>query len=167
MSESNPFALLGVAPRFSVDEAALRRAFLRASTEQHPDRFIDPIEQADAVERMSQLTDAYRVLSDPELRAKSLLALSGLALAEDRDKLPADLLMQVMEVREELEEAIATSDTAELARLRAWAGERRDASLQRIGALLDDALDAGKAKAVRIELNALRYMQRMLEQMPG
>lgn len=166
MSELDPFELLGVPRRFSVDEQALRQAFLKASAEQHPDRFSDPIEQADAVETMSKLTDAYRVLSDPELRAKALLALSGLELAEDKDKLPPDLLMEVMEVREEMEAAVQSGDQAEIDRLRHWAGEQRDRYLRKLGLLLDAELDADKAKAVRLELNALRYMQRMLDQIP-
>lgn len=163
----DPFAIFGLPRRFSIDEAALRQAYLKASAEQHPDRFIDPIEQADAVEAMSRLTDGYRVLSDPELRARALLSLSGLELAEDKDKLPPDLLMQVMEVREEMEDAVVSENQAELDRLRAWANEQRAMYLNKLGELLDDQLDAGKATQVRLELNALRYMQRMLDQMPG
>lgn len=149
-----------------MDESALRQVFLKASAEHHPDRFVDPIEQAEAVETMSQLTDSYRVLSDPELRARSLLALSGLELAEDKDKLPPDLLMEVMEVREEMESAIESGDQAELDRLRSWAIDQRVGYLDKLAALFDSELDASKVSAVREQLNALRYMQRMLEQMP-
>ena len=167
MNDLDPFEILGVPRRFSVDEQAIRQAFLKASAEQHPDRFVDPIEQAEAVETMSKLTDAYRVLSDPELRARALLSVSGLALAEDKDKLPPDLLMEVMEVREEMEDAIASGNEAELDRLRAWANGQRGMYLKKLGVLLDEELDASKASQVRLELNALRYMQRMLEQIPG
>lgn len=163
----DPFAIFGIPQRFSLDEQALRQAFLKASAQQHPDRFVDPIEQADAVEAMSKLTDAYRVLSDPELRARALLSLSGLELAADKDKLPPDLLMEVMEVREEMEAAIGSGNEAELDRLRTWANGQREMYLKRLGELLDEELDADKASQVRLELNALRYMQRMLEQMPG
>ena len=166
MSEFDPFEILGVPRQFAVDEQVLRQAFLRASAKQHPDRFVDPIEQADAVEQMSELTDAHRVLSDPELRARALLRLSGLELPEDKDKLPPALLMEVMEVREEMEDAIESGDTTELDRLRAWANGQRDAYLSKLDDLFRAELDADKAKAIRIELNALRYMQRMLEQMP-
>ncbi|MFK7790540.1 MAG: Fe-S protein assembly co-chaperone HscB [Phycisphaeraceae bacterium] len=166
MNEHDPFEILGFPRSFTIDEQAMRQAFLKASTEHHPDRFTDPLEQADAVQHMSLLTDSYRVLSDPELRAKALLRLSGLELPEDKDKLPPALLMEVMEVREELEDAITSDDQSTLNRLRSWANEQRDAYLQKVGTLLDETLDADKAKAVRVQLNALRYMQRMLEQMP-
>ena len=162
----DPFALFGLQRSFAIDEAALRQAFLKASAEQHPDRFVDPIEQAEAVERMSLLTDAYRVLGDPELRARALLALSGLELAEDKDKLPPALLMEIMDVREEMEAAIETRNQAELNRLRQWANDQRQGYLNKLAALFEGELDQAKASAVRLELNALRYMQRMLEQMP-
>ena len=166
MSVLDPFEVLGIGRRFSIDEPAMRQAFLKASAEQHPDRFVDPIEQAEAVERMSLLTESYRVLRDPELRARALLQLSGLELTEDKDKLPPALLMEVMEVREEMEAAIESGNAPELERLRKWAGEQREGYLGKLASLLEGELDQDKATAVRLELNALRYMQRMLEQMP-
>jgi molecular chaperone HscB len=167
MTNSDPFELLGIPRGFAVDAAELRAAFLKVSSEHHPDRFIDPIEQAEAVETMSRLTDAHRVVSDPELRAKSLLALSNLELPEDKDKLPPALLMEVMDVREALESAIEQDDQVELRRLRDWATQQRAAHLDALASLFEGALDADKAKAVRLELNAMRYVQRMLEQMPN
>lgn len=165
--QDDPFKLLGVDRRFALDEEALRRRFLDASSKMHPDRFPDPIDQAEAVERMSRVTDAYRVLCDPESRARALLRLSGMEAEGDRDKLPPDLLMEVMEVREVLEAAVEAGDREELDRLRAWASEQRQAYLARLGGLFEGDLDADKAAEARLQLNALRYMERMLEQMPA
>ncbi|MEM6257406.1 MAG: Fe-S protein assembly co-chaperone HscB [Planctomycetota bacterium] len=163
----DPFELFGIERRFALDEAALRRAFLKASAEHHPDRFVDPIEQAEAVESMSRLTEAYRVLSDPESRARAMLAASGLELAEDRDKLPPELLMEVMEVREEMEHAVASVDHEEIERLRRWATQQRAGYLDRLDELFGPGFDQQQAASVRLTLNALRYIQRMLEQLPA
>jgi len=163
---SDPFTTLGVDRRFDLDTEDLRRRFIAASSEVHPDRFTDPIEQADAVEKMSRVTDAFRVLSDPELRARALLRLSGLEAEGDKDKLPPDLLMQVMEVREEMEAAIEASNRPEMDRLRGWAESQRQQYLDQLKALFENELDAKSAAKARLELNALRYMQRMLEQLP-
>lgn len=163
----DPFEILGVPWRFDLDESALRSRFLQASAQMHPDRFPDPIEQAEAVEQMSRLTDAYRVLSDPESRARALLRLSGMDDEADKDKLPPDLLMQVMEVREEMEAAIESGDREELDRLRVWASGQREQYLNQLGRLLEGHIDAKAAAETRVQLNALRYMERMLEQMPG
>lgn len=162
----DPFELLGVDRRFTLDEEALRRRFLDASSRMHPDRFPDPIDQAEAVEQMSRITDAYRVLCDPESRARALLRLSGKEAEGDKDKLPPDLLMEVMEVREQLEAATEAGDRAELDRLRAWASGQREQYLKQLGRLLEGHIDAQAAAEARLQLNALRYMERMLEQMP-
>lgn len=164
---SDPFAALGVERRFDLDEADLRRRFLAVSAKNHPDRFIDPIEQADAVDLMSRLTDAHRVLNDPEARAHALLHLSGLEAEGDKDKLPPDLLMQVMEVREEMESAIDSGDDTQLDRLRGWATQQREQHLAQLASLFARSLDERTAPKVRLELNALRYIQRMIEQMPS
>ncbi|MEM9345697.1 MAG: Fe-S protein assembly co-chaperone HscB [Planctomycetota bacterium] len=163
----DPFELFGLERRFTLDEETLRQAFLKASTEQHPDRFVDPIEQAEAVEAMSELTEAFRVLSDPESRARALLGLSGLELAEDRDRLPPDLLMEVMEAREEMERVVASGDHEEIEKLRRWATQERAGYLDRLDDLFGLQLDQEQAASVRLTLNALRYIQRMLEQLPA
>ena len=162
----DPFELLGVDRHFDLDDQALRRRFLDLSAKMHPDRHTDPFEQAKAVEQMSRITDAYRILCDPESRARTILRLSGMEDEGDKDKLPPDLLMEVMEVREELEVAIDTSNRGELDRLRSWAIEQRDAYLQQLGGLLEGPIDAQAASQARLKLNALRYMQRMLDQIP-
>ncbi len=164
---SDPFAEFSLDRRFDLDAQALRQAYLARSAQVHPDRFTDPLEQADAVEHMSRLTDAYRVLCDPQLRAKALLALSGLEAEGDRDKLPPDLLMQMMEVREEMESAIESRNQTELERLRGWATQQRDQYLAGLARDFEQKLDVASAAQIRMKLNALRYMQRMLEQMPS
>ncbi len=174
----DPFKTLSLPPRFDLDQADLHARFIHASSTTHPDRYTDPVEQAQAAERAAEVNHAYFVLSDPERRADALLTLLG-GPAKDQDKsLPPDLLMDMMETRERMEQAIVNDDRAELDKLRGWAHDQRDAHLKRIADLFADAdaggsgdsggaLPADTAKAIRMQLNALRYIQRMLDQMPG
>lgn len=166
----DPFQTLGLPPRFDLNEADLHAKFIRASAANHPDRHTDPVDQADAAERAAEINHAYAVLSDPERRADALLAQLGGPGKSDDKSLPPDLLMDMMETREQMEEAIAENNRAELDQLRAWANEQRDAHLKKIASLFaehHDALPADTAKSIRLELNTLRYIQRMLDQMPG
>jgi molecular chaperone HscB len=166
----DPFEKLGLPPRFDLDEADMHARFIHASSSTHPDRYSDPVRQAQAAERAAGVNQAYAVLKDPEKRADALLTRLG-GPAKDQDKsLPPDLLMDMMETRERLEEAIASDDRAELDKLRGWAHDQREAHLKKIADLFADTRDglpADTAKAIRLELNALRYIQRMLDQMPG
>ena len=159
---NDPFELLGIEPRFDVDEAELHRRFIAASSATHPDRFNDPLEQADAADRAAAINAAYQTLSDPERRANALLLLRGGAAKEDDKSLPPDLLMEMMEVRERMEEAVASDDAAELDALRQWVDAERRSRLDHIASLFHASDLAG----VRLQLNALRYVERMLEQMP-
>ncbi len=161
---NDPFATLGVSPRFDLDLDELRQRFLTASAAHHPDRFTDPLDQADAAERSAELNAAYQTLTDPEARANALLALRGGPAAADDKSLPPTLLMEMMEVREELHQAVADQDHATLERLRDWAHQQHARHVDQLAKLF--AHDELNGKAVRLELNAMRYIQRMIEQMP-
>jgi len=164
----DPFDTLGVEPRFDLDADDLHRRMIALSAQAHPDRHTDPFEQAQAAEQASLINQAYRTLADPERRANALLARLGGPAKEDDQSLPPDLLIEVMEVREELEEAIAGQDAPTIQRLRAWARQQRTQRLAAVAELFAAGGDAGSmGKAVRLELNALRYFERMLEQMPA
>lgn len=163
------FHILGLPRRFDLDLAELHARFIHQSSTHHPDRHTDPIAQAQAAEQSAEINHAYAVLSDPQRRADALLTLSG-GPAKDQDKsLPPELLMDMMETRERMEEAVAADDQAELDRLRAWAHDQRQTHLAKVAGLFKDAGDTlapSDAGAIRLELNALRYIQRMLDQMP-
>ncbi|MEM9416077.1 MAG: Fe-S protein assembly co-chaperone HscB [Planctomycetota bacterium] len=166
----DPFELLGIEPVFELDPSTLQAQFLSASARCHPDRFTDPLEQADAADRMSRVTQAYRQLSDPESRAHALLALRGDSAdteGEATKALPPDLLMEMMEVREALDDAIALGDQPSIEKHRDWAQQKQADYLTSIGKLFEEPPSEQNSAAIRLELNALRYMVRMLEQMPA
>lgn len=166
---SNPFELFDLPCRFDIDQSQLQKRYFAAAANNHPDRFSDPIEQADAAETTARITQAYRTLSDPELRAKWLLGqMVGSQPDHDSDALPPDMLMQMMEIREDMEQAIADNDQQKLAELRQWANDQQAVYLKRIGELFadDQISDGEKAQAIQLQLNALRYVRRMIEQMP-
>lgn len=157
---TNPFDVLGVPARFDLDEKDLQGRYLALSAAAHPDRVTDPLEQAEAAERAAAINAAYRQLRNPITRAEALLALRGFPATGDA-ALPPDLLMQILEAREELEEAQATADHATLARLQTWAAEQREAGLNAVGnALAQEPIDA---QAVRVQLSAIRTFDRMLQ----
>ena len=160
---SDPFAVLGIEPRFDLDLQALHQRFIAAAAVTHPDRYLDPLEQSEAAARTAEINEAYATLCDPERRANALLLVQGGPAPEDDKSLPPDFLMEMMEVREEMEQAVDKDDEAELRRLRHWADQQRRGHLEQIKTLFA----AEDAQAVRHELNALRYIERMLEQMPA
>lgn len=168
--QPNPFELLNLPMRFDVDAKALHKAFIHQSAANHPDRFTDPLDQADAADRSAAINKAYLVLKDPFQRAGAMISLLADKPVADSKQLPQGLLMEMMEIREELEEAQADKNEAELARLKQWAHQEQSQFLQGLALALDDAAtqpaqqrEVALAKATE-QLNALRYIQRMLEE---
>jgi len=169
--DPNPFQILGVEPVFQVDEQTLQARYLKLSGEHHPDRFTDPAEQAEAAERAAAINEAYHVLLDPEQRANALLDLLGGPSAAQDKSLPQDLLSEMMEIRERQEQAVESGDEQKMNELMLWATRQRDIHLKRIGMLFEmattgDRVQEEKLEIIRLELNALRYFQRMIEQLP-
>jgi molecular chaperone HscB len=163
MSEAqreDAFDALGIEPRFDLDEGELRAAWLKRSLEAHPDRAGDASREISA-----RLNDAKRVLEDPERRASALLARLGGPSKEEEKGLPDGFLMEIMQLREELEAAQAIGDGAAIAESRRRAEREREARMRRVAELFSSGkTDADTLRAVRVELNAWRYLERMIEQ---
>lgn len=165
MESFDPFAVLGLPRRYDVDAAAVQRAYLERSAVLHPDAMKggDGVEQVDGDERSAALNRAKQVLDDPEQRAVALWKLIGGA-ADDKS-LPPGFLMEMMEVREQVESGGAIEGGWE-----AWAEARRGEYQQRVRALFaqikpNTPADHMTLKQIKTELNAWRYIERLIEQL--
>lgn len=162
----DPFDALGLPPRFELSPRDVRRAWLERSASVHPDR-TGPGD-AEAARRAAALNDARRTLEDPERRAGALLArLGGPSMAADKS-LPPGLLAEFLEVQEAVDEARAAERP--LDEYERWARTKRDEHIQRAGELFARASpnDPRSLAAIRTELNAWRYVERLIEQLdPG
>jgi len=175
-SSVDPFARLGLPRRFDLDRPALEKAYVKASARHHPDRAgDDPEARAEAERTSAAISDAYARLRDDEARANLLLELlGGPDRSEGRD-LPDGFLMEMMETREQMEADLGGPDAeAKRSRWTDWARERRRERLAAVAPRFDRLLGNGMPdeaererliREIRVELNALRYVERMLEQL--
>ena len=167
------FDTLHLPPRFDLKPAEIQRAYLGLATAAHPDSNsfggnAGDADGGDSETVSAALNAAKDLLLDDEARANLLLSrLGGPAANQDRT-LPPTLLMEMMEKRSEFEEAKARGDAGAMGVLRAWADAQRDARVAAVGGLFARASLAGEGaeelKQLRVELNAWRYVERMLEQ---
>lgn len=161
----DPFDLLGVAPAFDLPAAQLERAYLARAAGLHPDVAGSEVE---VLARSAALNQARDILRDPERRAEALLRrLGGPDKSKDKT-LPDGFLMSIMETREAIEEATRGRDPAELARWTAWAEARRGEYVHAVSGLfagLGPTPPAAGLRRVRQELNAWRYIERLIEQL--
>ncbi|MEW6313428.1 MAG: Fe-S protein assembly co-chaperone HscB [Pseudomonadota bacterium] len=110
------FDLFSLPQIFRIDNAALARAYREAQAQVHPDRYVHApeAERRAAMQWASHVNEAYQTLKQPLSRARYLLQLQNVAIA---NTLPPQFLMRQMEWREAVEQAEAAYDAAELARL--------------------------------------------------
>ena len=161
----DPFDLIGVEPRFELDAGELRRRWLAHAARLHPDIAPDPDECGRALARLSR---AREILENPELRGDALLVRLGGPTREECRDLPDGFLIEMMEVREELEESELGRDAEAVARWGEWAEGRRGELTREMSerfASLSDPPTAEALREIRERLNAWRYIERMIEQM--
>ena len=110
----DPFALLGLPRAFALDPRVIEQRFRDLSRAHHPDRFPDatPADRRVAAERTVALNEAFRALRDPMSRALALLAAAGRPLEETARAEPS-LLLEIMELREAVDDARASGASAE------------------------------------------------------
>jgi molecular chaperone HscB len=156
------FARLGLPRRFSVDLAALESAYLAASREAHPDfHALGTTEQQDASLRdTAAVNEAYLTLKDPFRRADYLLGLLGGPTAGQQKDMPQAFLMEMMDLREQIETVKQSGDERKLDTLEADLGKRYESIFVTVKKLFDT--DPSPLPAIRRELNAAKTVRGLL-----
>lgn len=105
--EADYFAFFSLPQSLQIDSAALEQLFHQLSWKLHPDNFVraSEFERNLALERSSELNDAYRTLRDPILRVEYLLLRAGVRKeGTTKQQAPPELLEEVFELNEALDE---------------------------------------------------------------
>jgi len=169
------FALLGLPHRYAIDAAAMKKSYLAMSRATHPDFFAgDPEKLAEVLAVSSAVNDAHRTLEDPVRRAEYVLLAHGGKNAGDDKRVPPEMLGEVLILNEEIGEAKAGGDAAALAGFRGQMLARHESVLRQIEALGAKLTESGDARAkgdaatldaLRLQLNAMKYVQNLLGQL--
>lgn len=162
--QDDDFRLFGLPMGFALDRAALDERWKALQRQAHPDRFAA---QGTAAQRVAmqwsvRINEAYQRLKDPLKRAAYWCELNGAPIkAESNTAMPTAFLMQQMEWREALEEAVgAEAIEALLEQTQAF---RRD-SLDQLGRTIDQQRDA---LAAAQQVRALMFVERFADDLHG
>jgi len=110
----NYFQLFGLESQFSIDLANLSAIYQSLQKQVHPDRFAHASsqEQLVAVQKSTEINDAYQTLKSPLLRAQYMLELRGVDMPNEQATVgDVSFLMRQMELRELLAEVKFAEDT--------------------------------------------------------
>ena len=163
------FARLGLPRRVAVDAAELERQYLARSRATHPDHHASgyAADLAASVDLSAALNEAYRVLRDPFSRGEHLLALLGGPSAADRKEMPPAFLMEMLEAREQVEEALAENPPCDARKAELLAGfqSRYDELIAEVAE--NFAKPTPDLNAVRERLNAAKYVKGLFRDLDG
>lgn len=168
---SDHFDRLGLPRRFALDGAELERQYLARSRAVHPD-FHSTSSAGDlaaSLELSAAVNEAYNTLRDPFTRAEYLLLLEGGPTATEQRQVPPAFLAEMLELREQVEEARAGGEAAVTALATSF--EARSAGLLgEITAAFTACEAAPPASAARVDLqlrirgllNAAKYVRGLI-----
>eukprot|EP00735_Rhodelphis_limneticus_P003821 TRINITY_DN15346_c0_g1::TRINITY_DN15346_c0_g1_i1::g.22835::m.22835 TRINITY_DN15346_c0_g1::TRINITY_DN15346_c0_g1_i1::g.22835 ORF type:complete len:235 (+),score=-3.44,sp/Q8IWL3/HSC20_HUMAN/32.04/4e-25,HSCB_C/PF07743.8/2.4e+03,HSCB_C/PF07743.8/1.4e-13,DnaJ/PF00226.26/2.7e-07 TRINITY_DN15346_c0_g1_i1:49-753(+) len=156
----NHFQALQCPVSYTLDEKQLERKFRDLQRVLHPDRYarLSKEELALSEAQSTALNQAYQTLRRTHLRLEHLLRVHGIPLDEEYREVPHEVLLEVLEIREELEEA--GSNMSRLAQIQTEAS-RRIAGFEIEAA---ERIEAGDLHGARDALVKLKYFIRILDQ---
>jgi len=102
----NYFEFYGIKESFTPDAALLKKKFYELSKKYHPDFYAneDDEKQQEILELSTLNNKTYQTLSDPFKRLEYILKLHDLLQEGAKPQLPADFLMEMMDINERLME---------------------------------------------------------------
>lgn len=109
----NYFELFSIPASFSVDQSKLSETYRELQKEFHPDKFVmhSDSDRLLAMQKSTEINDAYQTLKDSCLRAQYLLLLAGVDIALEKKTLQdTDFLIQQMQWREQIAEFTADDE---------------------------------------------------------
>lgn len=160
----DPFATLGIEPKYALDLAAVEKIHRELSRALHPDRYASaaPSERRAALAKAADVNEAWRIVRDPVRRAEALLAARGVPVGEDKEpKAAPALLMEMMEAREALAEARASGDAARMGAVAREMLGRQESVCRELGRALDER---GEVSVALAKLGELRFCRRLAEE---
>ncbi|MDB5010406.1 MAG: Fe-S protein assembly co-chaperone HscB [Mucilaginibacter sp.] len=103
----NYFEFYSIPESFNPNQAELKKKFYQLSKQYHPDFYAneDETKQQEILELSTLNNKAYQTLSDPNKLLAYILRLHDLVFEGAKPQLPADFLMEMMEINERLMEA--------------------------------------------------------------
>jgi molecular chaperone HscB len=102
----NYFEFYGIKESFSLDVEKLKKKFYELSKQYHPDFYAneDEAKQQEILELSTINNKAWQTLSDPYKRLEYILKTHDLLQEGAKPQLPADFLMEMMDINERLME---------------------------------------------------------------
>ena len=158
------FRLFNLPSVFKIDSSALERSFLALQAQVHPDKFahLPEAERRLSMQWATRVNEGYQTLRNPLNRARYLLSQHGVDTQEESNTaMPVDFLMQQMEWREALEDAIQAKDNSALENLEQRMHHELRILQQQLAVDIDDTRDYAAASGI---VRKLKFLEKLAEE---
>ena len=158
------FQLFNLPSVFKIDSATLERNFLALQAQVHPDKFahLTESERRLSMQWATRVNEGYQTLRNPMNRARYLLSLHGIDTQEESNTaMPVEFLMQQMEWREALEDAIQAKDNPALENLEQRMQHEVRILQQQLALDIDDTRDYAAASGI---VRKLKFLEKLAEE---
>lgn len=111
----NYFEFYQIPISFTPDLAALKKLFYQYSKAYHPDHFTEEsdLTKEEVLQKSAYNNEAYKTLKDFDKRLKYILELKEVIKPSDKDDIPQDFLIEMMDINERIMEVQFNMDKEE------------------------------------------------------
>jgi len=108
----NYFDFYGLPETFSLNDTDVKKKFYQLSKQYHPDFYAneDQAKQQEILELSTLNNKAYQTLANPAKRLEYILRLHNLVSEGAKPQLPADFLMEMMDINERIMEVDSATE---------------------------------------------------------
>ncbi|MCW3111620.1 MAG: chaperone protein HscB [Segetibacter sp.] len=160
----NHFELFEIAISLSPDTQLLKQKFYALSRKYHPDFYTqeNDFEQAEALEKSSQVNKAFKTFQNRDETIKYVLQLKGLLEEEEKYNLPPDFLMEMMELNEQMMDAKMDQDIDAITKLKQAIAKFEDEIYQPVKHIVEEYEEGKTTTAELLKVKEYYYKKKYL-----
>lgn len=167
----NYFTLFEIPVSLIINKEVVKAKFYELSRKYHPDFFSqeNESEKDGALEMSALLNKAYKTLQNDDELLKYVLQLKGVLAEDEKYQLPADFLMEVMELNEFMVDAKSSADVNQMDQINNKVNQLEQEILEPVKPILESYNDASTTSQQLLVLKDYffkkKYLKRILAAM--
>lgn len=162
----NYFEFYGLPVKFNIDLEELKKTYYQYSKDFHPDFHSDASEttQEEVLKKSALTNEAYKTLKDFDKRLKYLLELKSIIQPTDKDEIPQDFLIEMMDINERIMEVQFDFNEGEYKKLLTSVEDFENDLNQSVSGILDkDEFSSEDLPTIKNFYYKKKYLKRLKE----
>ena len=158
------FELFELPVSLKIGKAELSKKYFELQKKYHPDFFSNASaeEQAEMLEKSSLVNKAYKTFQNPDDTIKYVLLQKGLMEEEEKYQLPADFLMEMLDLNEQLAEAKMEEDEEKITSFKSQVSSLINHLYEPVKQIVEDYKEGVTAEKELLQIKEYYYKKKYL-----